>query len=104
MKPTRRRRSATRTLGSRRRSDLRAAGVVEAVRRAQQALAEDLLDLADLRAAVVRDVVAGARVEALARLEAHELDALGLVRVEADVLLEVEARLLDEAHRLAGLA
>src|SRR4051812_13228658 len=77
--------------------NLVACGTVHAVRRAQEALAEDLLDLADLAARIVGHVVARARVEPLARLQPHELDVLRVVRVEADVLLELEPRLLDEA-------
>src|SRR5204863_212737 len=77
---------------------------VDAVGRAQEARAEDLLDLADLRPDAVGDVVGRARVEALARLDAQELLGLGLVDVEPDVLLELEALLLDEADRLAERA
>src|SRR5215211_2656377 len=76
----------------------------ERVRRAQQARPEHLLDLADLDAVRLRHVVAGARVEALAGVDAQQLAALALVDVEADVLLERDALLLDEADALAGLA
>src|SRR5688500_11136177 len=69
---------------------------MDLVGRAQQALPEHLLDLADLRAVGRGDVVAGTRVEALTRLDPQDLLALRLVREEADVLLELEARLLDE--------
>ena len=79
------------------------AAVVDLVGGAQQARAEDLLDLAELLAGRRRDVVAGGGIEALAGDDLPQLLALGVVGVEADVLLELEALLLDEGERLVGL-
>ena len=101
MKPIARRKSATQSLFSVEMNSSAPDGVVDPERRAQQALAEHLGDLADLRARLVGDVVRRARVKALACLDAQQLLRLALVGVEADVLLELEALLLDEADRIA---
>ena len=44
------------------------------------------------------DVVARSRVEPLPGEDPHDLLALGVIREEPDVLLELEPRLLDEAE------
>jgi hypothetical protein len=75
--------------------------IEEPVGGAKQAFSEDLLDLADLVALRVRDVIPGTGVEALAGLDSHDLDSFGVVAVEANVFLELEALLLHEAERSA---
>jgi hypothetical protein len=96
--PTRRRNSATpKTLLSRRHRAVRS---VDQIGRAKQAFAKGFLDLAYFLAIRHSDVVRGPRIEALPRLDAHQFHRLRVVRIEADVLFELEPRLLNEAEGL----
>src|SRR6185503_669503 len=72
--------------------------VGDSVRRAKQRAPEHLLDLAELLAVGGGHVVGRGRVETLARLQADQLVRLRPVGEEADVLLELEPGLLDEAE------
>ena len=81
--------------------DFLSISVVEDVGRAQQGLRERFLDLPDLGAVGRRHVVPGPGVESLPGKDPEELLVLGLIREEADVLLELEALLLNEAEGFA---
>ena len=48
----------------------------------------------------IEDIVGGAEVDDVARLDVQELPALGFVGVDADVLLEFECLLMAEADEL----